>query len=183
MKNADFKETLQILTSDWLFSGAYEKHLPKDTKVINDLELAMHLANEQHLPRGYHIWKDIQDNAVAEFRTTPAFDTAMQMVKPASDEVLAATNAVTKELFKKRLRKTITEYEDFIFTLFGDVHEQLETISVGQICRGEDLNPVLKDIRASYRCGFYPCGWSKKDRIVVFDPRTLDGHTKSPFAG
>ncbi len=175
MNRNGFEQTIRLLTSNRLFSGGFPEKLPDGTEIVTSLEDAMILANEQDLPDGYRIWEDVQENAIASFRTTKDYHDAVALIDPVAHEVWTATKKTRLDLRKKQIRETLTQYEEFVTTLAGDVLEQLKIIAAGQICEKEHLDSVLQAMLFAYSAGFYPCGWSEGGNIVVYDPRRLDG--------
>ncbi|MDO5604898.1 MAG: hypothetical protein Q4G25_07045 [Paracoccus sp. (in: a-proteobacteria)] len=173
MIDADFiLAPVRLLESQALLGGGMPDHLPADCEVVRDLELAMNLENEQDLPPGYLVWKDVQERAVAQFRSSPAFHEAEKLIDPVIDAWWNQQKARRLQVRKDQIRGTVNLFDEFFYTVDYDISQQLKMVSAARYCLAE-VPPVLEVIFDVYRAGFYPCGWTQDNRIVAFDATVL----------
>ncbi|CUR45539.1 hypothetical protein BN2364_1098 [Alloalcanivorax xenomutans] len=169
-------EPVRLPFSERLFSAAHREALPDGTDVLTDLDRAMLLENSQELPPEYRIWQDVQANAVSPFYCTDAYAAISPDIEEAVAPFWEHWEPIRMTLVKRRLRKTQTEFENFVTTLLYDAVEQLKQVSAARHCLGPDGEPVLEALFQVYHAGFYPCGWHRDNNIVCFDPSVLEGH-------
>lgn len=77
------------------------------------------------------------------------------------------------ELKKKKIRKTITEAEEFWLTVAYDTLEILKSVALGRYVSGPDGVAFLEDVFQVYRAGLYPCGVKSDGSLAAFDVRVL----------
>ncbi|AFT71348.1 hypothetical protein B5T_03081 [Alloalcanivorax dieselolei B5] len=169
-------EPVRLPFSERLFSAAHREALPDGTEALTDLDRAMLLENSQELPPEYRIWQDVQANAVSPFYCTDAYATISTDIEEAVAPFWEQWEPIRMTLVKRRLRKTQTEFENFVNTLLYDAVEQLKQVSAARHCLSPDGEPVLEALFRVYHAGFYPCGWRRDNNIVCFDPSVLEGH-------
>lgn len=169
-------EPVRLPFSARLFSAAQPEALPNGTEILTDLDRAMLLENSQELPPEYRIWQDVQANAVSPFYCTDAYATISTDIENAIAPFWEQWEPIRMALVKRRLRKTQTEFDNFVNTLLYDAVEQLKQVSAARHCLGSDGEPVLEALFRVYHAGFYPCGWRRDNNIVCFDPSVLEGH-------
>lgn len=175
MNNDDFLSPILLFDDPVLLSGSRSDLLPPRHEMVDDLDRAMTLENEQDLPRGYRIWSDALSNAVAPFFTSDQGREGRALIEEKAEEAWASRGNFELELKKKRIRKAITEREEFWLTVAYDVLETLKAVSLARFVGGVTQSPFLEDVYAVYKAGFYPCGLKGKGKIVAFDVRTLNG--------
>ncbi len=74
------------------------------------------------------------------------------------------------EYRKKKLRKTNTPLDDFLFSdAKDDAYFVLSTIAINRFLDGYLDGPFLEDLFTIYQDGGWPCGM-RSEQIVVFDP-------------
>ena len=83
-----------------------------------------------------------------------------------------STRAAEHDLRKKKIRKTISAYEEFVLTVAHDSLEQLKSVALGRFVHPGGV-AALERIFAIYRAGFYPCGVRADGDPVAFDPVVL----------
>ena len=167
-----FLAPVNFFASDDFLSGKHEELLPDGTEVVTDLDRAMILENDQSLPEGYVIWSDVIPAAVSPFYATAEGKAGRAIIEEEAERVWATTEALQRELQKKKLRKTITAFEEFYLTVAYDCLEQLESVALGRFVHSERVD-VLERIFSIYQAGFYPCGARTNGNLVAFDVRTL----------
>lgn len=158
-------------TEDFL-SGRREEALPTGTELVTDLAYAMTLENDQLLPQGYRIWADVLSAAVSPFYSTAEGKAGRTIIDQTAEQIWATTEAFQGELRKKKLRKTITAFEEFYLTVSYDCLEQLKSVSLGRFVHSDGVE-VLERIFSIYLAGFYPCGARTDGNLVAFDVRVL----------
>jgi hypothetical protein len=149
--------------------------LPPAAELITDLDQAMLLANAQYVPGGYLIWSDVVSDAVSDFYSTPGAREARALIETQAERSWKTCGEFERALKVKRIRKTITPFEEFWLTVAYDLLEMLKTVSLGRHVMGRNNALPLEVAYAVLDAGFYPCGWHRDERICVFDPRGLEG--------
>lgn len=175
MEGEGFLSPVRLFDDPVLLSGSRIDLLPKASQVIGDLTLAMRLENDQDLPRGYRIWSDALSNAVAPFYSSDKGREGRAVIEAHADEIWALKGDFELGLRKKRLRKTITEREEFWLTVAYDILETLKSVSLARFVGGVTQSPFLEDVYGVYKAGLYPCGLTRTGKVVAFDARTLTG--------
>jgi hypothetical protein len=173
MHESHFLEPVEFFLSPKLLSGWTGDGMDQDVDIVRDLGLAMQLENSQDLPEGYCIWSDYFPNAVAPFYTTALGQKGRQIVEEHGATVWAQLGNFQIELRKKKVRKTITEFEEFWLVTAFDILEQLKMISVGRFCASDYDNSSLESVFRVFLSGLYPCGQKTDGRLVAFDPKVL----------
>lgn len=174
MKNKPFLQPLTLFNDPVLLSGNSPESLPQNIECVADLSTAMQLENAQTLPKGYAIWSDALADAVAPFYCTPAGHEGREIIAAKAEEIWDSMGNFERELYKKRLRKTITEWEEFWLTVAYDILEILQSVALARYVGGGSQSQFLEDVYTVFQAGFYPCGLKKDGSIVAFDPRRLD---------
>lgn len=173
MDDSYFLEPVDFFLNPKLLSGWNGDGIEPDVELVRDLERAMQLENSQDLPEGYSVWSDYIANAVAPFHTTELGRTGRGIVETYGAKVWDGLGNFQIELRKKKVRRTITEFEEFWSTTAFDILEHLKMISVGRFCAKDHDNSSLENIFLIYANGLYPCGLRTDGRLVAFDPRAL----------
>lgn len=166
---------IRLFASDRLLSAMHEDRLPHAAELITDLDRAMLLGNAQDLPDGYQIWSDVVSGAVSDFYSTPRAREARALVETQAERSWEISGEFERALKLKRIRKTITPFEEFWLTVAYDLFEMLKTVSLGRHVMGRNNALPLEAAYAVLDAGFYPCGWHRNKRICAFDPRGLEG--------
>ncbi|AGT10002.1 hypothetical protein [Paracoccus aminophilus] len=146
-----------------------------DCEVIRDLELAMQLENDQELPAGYAIWRDALEGAVSPFYATPEGQAGRALIEPEGEEVWDARGEFQRELNKKKIRKTITPFEEFWNTVAYGILETLQSVALARFVLGKKGEPLLERVFEAYQAGLYPCGLRRDGQLVALDPSALEG--------
>lgn len=167
---------VRLFTSDSLLSAARPDLLPDNVEITDDLDRAMLLENGQDLPEGYRIWSDVLSSATSAFYSTPEGREGRQMIETEAQRAWEARGEFERALRIKRIRKTITPFEEFWLTVAYDLLELLKSVSLGRYILGGENAPALEAALAVLEAGFYPCGWHGEGRVVALDPRSLAGH-------
>ncbi len=166
---------IRLFASDRLLSAKHGDRLPLNTELVPDLDRAMLLENAQDLPDGYRIWRDVVSGAVSGFYSTAAAQDGRALIETESQQIWECCGEFERALKIKRIRKTITPFEEFWLTVAYDLFEMLQSVSLGRHVLGNDNDAVLEAIYTTVDAGFYPCGWHHENGICAFDPRGLDG--------
>lgn len=166
---------LRLFGSDRLLSAKHGEKLPLSTEFIAVLDRAMLLENAQDLPDGYRIWRDVVSGAVSGFYSTAAAQAGRAAIETEGQQLWEGCGEFERALKIKRIRKTITPFEEFWLTVAYDLFEMLKSVSLGRHVLGRDNNVVLEAIYTTVDIGFYPCGWHRERGICAFDPSGLDG--------
>lgn len=166
---------IRLFASDRLLSAKHGDRLPPNTELVPDLDRAMLLENAQDLPDGYRIWRDVVSGAVAGFYSTAAAQDGRAAIETESQQIWEGCGEFERALKIKRIRKTITPFEEFWLTVAYDLFELLKSVSLGRHVLGRGNDAVLETIYTTVDAGFYPCGWHHENGLCVFDPRWLDG--------
>lgn len=135
----------------------------------------MVLENAQDLPDGYQIWIDVVSGAVSEFHSTAAAREGRALIEVEARRIWDACGEFERALKIKRVRKTITPFEEFWLMVAYDLFEMLKSVALGRYVMGRKNDRVLEAIYTVLDAGFYPCGWRREGSVCVFDPRGLEG--------
>jgi len=166
---------IRLFASDRLLSARHGDELPASAELVTDLDRAMLLENAQDLPDGYRIWRDVMSEALSAFCSSGAAREAQSIVEAECQRIWESRGEFERALKIKRMRKTITDFEEFWLAVAHDLFEMLKSVSLGRHVLGGNNNSVLEAIYATVDAGFYPCGWHDQTGICAFDPRGLDG--------
>lgn len=166
---------IRLFVSDRLLSARHKDELPASTELVTDLDRAMLLENAQDLPDGYRIWRDVVSEAVSAFYSSGAAREARPLVEAECRRIWECCGEFERALKIKRMRKTITDFEEFWLAVAYDLFEMLKSVSLGRHVLGGSNDPILEAIYVTLDAGFYPCGWHDRRGICAFDPRGLDG--------
>ena len=140
----------------------------------------MVLENSQDLPEGYGVWADAIEGGVYDFYATEEGQQGRAIIEPEADAVWTSRGEFQRALNKKKIRKTITPFEEFWATVAYSILENLQYVSLGRFVKGESGEPFLERLFQIYICGLYPCGLHDDGRIVALDPASLAGFEKLP---
>lgn len=173
MDESYFLEPVDFFLNPKLLSGWNGDGIDQEVELVEDLERAMLLENSQDLSDGYAIWSDYLTNAVAPFYTTELGRAGRQIVEVHGAKVWDRLGNFQIELRKKKVRRTITEFEEFWSATAFDILEHLKMIAVGRFCSKDYDTSRLENVFVIYANGFYPCGLRTDGRLAAFDPRVL----------
>ena len=112
----------------------------------------------------------------AQFCSSPAAAAGRPVIEAERDQIWTSAGEFESILKIKRLRKPITEFEEFWVIVAYDILEMLCSVSLGRSVLDQHNAAVLEAVFATYNAGYYPCGWRKTGQICVFNPRMLEGH-------
>lgn len=175
MQDKDYLSPLSLFNDPVLLTASRSDLLPQNVEIIRDLRRAMFLENDQDLPVGYRIWSDALTGAVAPFFTTAKAREGREIIDARAEEIWASKGNFELELKKKRIKKTITEHEEFWLTVAYDILETLKSVALARYIGGTLQSKFLEDTYATLQAGFFPCGLRADNGIVAFDPSVLTG--------
>lgn len=112
--------------------------LPPNAEIITDLDRAMLLENAQDLPDGYRIWPDVVSGAVSGYYSTAAAREGRGFVDAEGQRIWESCGESERALKIKRVRKTITPFEEFWLTVAYDLFEMLKSVSLGRHVLGRE---------------------------------------------
>ncbi|MCC8466697.1 hypothetical protein [Photorhabdus bodei] len=164
-------EPMSFLFSDNLLSGGVKA--PSDIILLEDKDKSLRLSLSQDLPDGYLVWQDLIENSVGEFSLKDNYSEAEDYLEDIDEEYSDLQEEKTLIYRKSKIKKTNTEYDDFYFEILDEVYYQLKMLSIQRYILGEQKESILEKIFEIYKEGLYPCGMTKDEKIVAFNPMIL----------
>lgn len=173
MEEKDVLAPVRFAASPIFLSGLRPEALPASVIWEVDLVRAMDLENSQEPPKGFLVWNDRIEDAVAPFYSTAEARDAKEKIEPVAAEVWQQLEPKERLLRKKQMRGGLSKKEEFWLTVAYDSFEKLQLVATARFVTRGRGEPFLERLYDVFCAGFYPCGVDDTDRIVVFDLRTL----------
>lgn len=168
-------EPVRLFAGDRFLSASNADRLPRGVELVDDLDRAMLLENTRDPPIGYRIWTDTLDAAVSPFYSSAEGREGRALIETEVQRVWDARGPFERALAIKRIKKTISPFEELWLKVAYDSLERLKSVALGRHVLGPANAPVLEVVFAVYDAGFYPCGLRRDGVICAFDPRALGG--------
>ncbi|WP_234013925.1 hypothetical protein [Cronobacter dublinensis] len=170
MNNKYVLEPLYFLFSDQLFKGV-DKKTTSGFLLVNCKEDAFIFAFEQNLPPSYKIWQDVVSIYEQKLRLNGSFAVAQAFVSNELEQRQKQNSSLVLEYRKKKIKKTNSEYDDFIFS---EARQDAFAI-LSLVCINRYLDSPVKDgffekVYDLYKIGGWVCGM-KKDQFLLFNPK------------
>lgn len=166
---------VRLFADDRLLSAGDAERLPPGAERVETLDRAMLLENSQDTPIGYRIWTDVLDEAVSPFYSSAEGREGRALIETEAQRLWDAHGPFERALRIKKIKKTLTPFEDFWLTVAYDSLERLKSVALGRHVLGPANAPALEAVFAVYDAGFFPCGLRRDGVICAFDPRVLEG--------
>lgn len=174
MKN----EVLIIEPVEFVFSERFLRGFESNVdlsgfEVIDDFKKAVYLATAQDLNGDYLVWEDAISNEVSNLGIEAFFDEVDAYLTRFDEQFSAFQSQKSLQHRKNKIKKMNSSFDDFYFSVLGDVYYKLRTVSAQRYIRGYAKNTFLENVFRAFAIGGYPCGIKKDNKIVVYNPRKL----------
>ena len=172
MNNEYVIEPLDFLFSDQLFKGVDQNNLG-NFLLITRKEDAFMFAFEQNLPSGYKIWQDVLSEYEQKLRANTLFSSAQDFVSAELEKRQKQNGSLLLEYRKKKIKKTNSEYDDFIFSeARQDAFSVLSLVCINRYLDNEIKDDFFERVYGLYKIGGWVCGM-KKEQFLLFDPKAI----------
>ena len=156
-------EPIELIFSEILLSGNSTK---------DKLELDVKLVIDEFFEQGYGSISELLTEEVSTFR----FDDNYEVCDEIVDKLLFEKNDLLKEKYikyrKVKLKKENSKFDDFFFSVFDEVYNNLRIIAIYRAMKGINEASPLEKLFSLYKDGLFPYRFIKGE-FSVYNPICL----------
>ncbi|MDE1479249.1 hypothetical protein KKI90_15005 [Xenorhabdus bovienii] len=176
-KSDFYIEPMRLIASPEFLSGIIGN--AEGCLLIDNKDDALNLLFSQHIPDSFAIWQDFFAGIISTFCLHPDYRQAEKDIQAGMVEKNAdmdKDNIRKRKLQLMRRKQGLsaqTEYEFFLEEVSDECWYMLNMISIHRYLHPSKPNEQLEQMFSIFRQGLMPCGVTKEQKIVVFNPMKL----------